>query len=177
MITSALPRTETERWREECTVSRPARSYRWVLGRLGMTAGMGLNFATNFIAPLGCFLPGFLFWKEFNRVWQIVTDFHTIVSDVGQHGVTRRTRWPTMLLAVFLPTGNSSPVSNLTRMTIPSRGLKCHPTPPRSTPSLANIISARVRQNKRGIRVSTIAALFSGSNACRCSVFRFSVSC
>ena len=38
MITSALLRTETERWREEYTLSRPARSYRWVLGRLGMTA-------------------------------------------------------------------------------------------------------------------------------------------
>ena len=37
MITSALLRTETERWREEYTLSRPARSYRWVLGRLGMT--------------------------------------------------------------------------------------------------------------------------------------------
>jgi hypothetical protein len=36
MITSALLRTETERWREECTISRPARSYRWVLGKLGM---------------------------------------------------------------------------------------------------------------------------------------------
>jgi hypothetical protein len=33
MITSALLRTETERWREEYTISRPARSYRWVLGQ------------------------------------------------------------------------------------------------------------------------------------------------
>jgi hypothetical protein len=38
MITSALLRTETERWREEYTISRPATSYRWVLGRLGMTS-------------------------------------------------------------------------------------------------------------------------------------------
>ena len=30
MITSALLRTETERWREEYNVSRPAGSYRWV---------------------------------------------------------------------------------------------------------------------------------------------------
>jgi len=33
MITSLLLRTETERWREEYTISRPARSYRWVLGQ------------------------------------------------------------------------------------------------------------------------------------------------
>ena len=37
MITSALLRTETERWREEYNVSRPAGSYRGFLGRLGMT--------------------------------------------------------------------------------------------------------------------------------------------
>jgi hypothetical protein len=37
MITSALLHTETERWREEYAISCPARSYRWVLGRLGMT--------------------------------------------------------------------------------------------------------------------------------------------
>jgi hypothetical protein len=37
MITSAPLRTEAERWKEEYTISRPARSYRWVLGRLGMT--------------------------------------------------------------------------------------------------------------------------------------------
>src|ERR1700722_17265208 len=30
MITSALLRTETERWRKEYTISRPAGSYRWV---------------------------------------------------------------------------------------------------------------------------------------------------
>jgi hypothetical protein len=30
MITSALLRTETERWREEVTISRPAWPYRWV---------------------------------------------------------------------------------------------------------------------------------------------------
>jgi hypothetical protein len=30
MITSALLRTETERWRERCTISHPARSYRLV---------------------------------------------------------------------------------------------------------------------------------------------------
>jgi hypothetical protein len=37
MITPALLRIETERGREEYTLSRPARFYRWVLGRLGMT--------------------------------------------------------------------------------------------------------------------------------------------
>jgi len=37
MITSALLRTETERWREEVAISRPAWSYLRALGRLGMT--------------------------------------------------------------------------------------------------------------------------------------------
>src|SRR2546421_10286021 len=37
MITSALLRTETERWRKEYAISRPARSYWWALGRLGVT--------------------------------------------------------------------------------------------------------------------------------------------
>jgi hypothetical protein len=37
MIAQALLRTETERWREEYTISRPAGSYRWVLSGLGMT--------------------------------------------------------------------------------------------------------------------------------------------
>jgi hypothetical protein len=38
VITSGPLRTETERWREEDTISRPARSYRWVLGSLGITS-------------------------------------------------------------------------------------------------------------------------------------------
>jgi hypothetical protein len=50
MITSALLRTETERWREEVTISRPAWSYRWALGRLGMT---GTSIAPV-AAPLWC---------------------------------------------------------------------------------------------------------------------------
>jgi len=37
MITSALLRTETERWGEEVAISRPAWSYLRALGRLGMT--------------------------------------------------------------------------------------------------------------------------------------------
>jgi hypothetical protein len=37
MITPALQRTETKRWREEYTISRPSKSYQWVFGRLGMT--------------------------------------------------------------------------------------------------------------------------------------------
>ena len=40
MITSALLRTETERWREEVTISPPAWSYREFLGRLGMTTAL-----------------------------------------------------------------------------------------------------------------------------------------
>src|SRR5271168_2075529 len=50
MITLALLRTETERWREEVTISRPAWSYRWALGRLGMT---GTSIALV-AAPLWC---------------------------------------------------------------------------------------------------------------------------
>jgi hypothetical protein len=49
-----------------------------------LKAEMGLNFATNFIAPLGCLLSWlFFFRKEFNLCLAIVTDFQTVVSDVG----------------------------------------------------------------------------------------------
>ena len=53
MITSALLRTETERRREEYTISRPAKSYRWVPWHDTETreiAGNGFG---------GCFLRNF----------------------------------------------------------------------------------------------------------------------
>jgi hypothetical protein len=57
MMTPALPRTETKRWREEYTISRPSKSYRRVFGRLGMTLSSIL--AQHPSGPSGLF-----YWDE-----------------------------------------------------------------------------------------------------------------
>ena len=99
MITSALLRTETERWREEVAISRPAWSYLRALGRLGVTFNNSSNlldspdFAPFFYQTVQGAETGAHLLKHFNFLLDVFEALPNKVMAVLNPGVLLFLKW------------------------------------------------------------------------------------